>query len=206
MIASGAPDQATGHPPSTGTASVRSAAVGLRKRTQRQPIDAPAPTLAPASSVTALAVRDEKILLMLAIQTQQINDRLTRLEDRFEASLRDSLAQPDQQDLLELRLHSARLAAELSRVALELRAEINQLASSRGEVIDLTALDAPALDDEDDLTTDPGAPPHRRVDDPLDLGAPIGATATAAASRPRPRRTSGWRPVRASTPPEPDAG
>lgn len=205
MIASGEPGQATGHPPSTGTTSVRSAAVGLRKRTQRQPIDAPA--RAPASSVTALAVRDEKILLMLAIQTQQINDRLTRLEDRFEASLRDSLAQPDQQDLLELRLHSARLAAELSRVALELRAEINQLASSRGEVIDLTALDAPTLDDEDDLTTDPGAPPHRRVDDPLDLGSPTGSTATAGARpRPRPRRTSGWRPVRASTPPEPDAG
>jgi len=63
------------------------------------------------------------------------------LEERFEASLRDSMAQPDQQDLLELRLNSARLAAELSRVTIELRAEINELASNRSDdVIDLTAI------------------------------------------------------------------
>jgi hypothetical protein len=173
--------------------------VGLRKRTQRQPIDAP------VSSSTALRPRDEKILLMLAVQTQQLNDRLTRLEDRFEVSLRDSLAQPDQQDLLELRLHSARLAAELSRVTLELRTEINQLASARGEVLDLTALDAPDVGDPDDELdlTPPGAAPHRRVDDPLDTTGPVGASGVAT-PRVRPRRTSGWRPVRSSTPPDAD--
>ena len=131
---------------------------------------------------------------MLAMQTQQMNDRLTRLEDRFEASLRDSMSQPDQQDLLELRLHSARLAAELSRVAIELRAEINELAQSRGEVIDLTAID------ELDSSTHPsvGGLPHRRVDD-------LVADVREPAPRPRTRRTSGWKPVRSTSPRDTDA-
>jgi hypothetical protein len=142
-----------------------------------------------------LTLRDEKILVMLAVQVQQLNDRLTRLEDRLEATRRETLAVtvPDQQDLLELRLHSARLAAELSRVAMELRAEINELAQKRGEVIDLTMIDEL---DETDPSSPGGAPPHRRVDDPvLDVRDP-------SPPRPRPRRTSGWKPVRSSAPPE----
>ena len=142
-----------------------------------------------------MTLRDEKILVMLAVQVQQLNDRLTRLEDRLEATRRETLAVtvPDQQDLLELRLHSARLAAELSRVAMELRAEINELAQKRGEVIDLTMIDEL---DETDPSSPGGAPPHRRVDDPvLDVRDP-------SPPRPRPRRTSGWKPVRSSAPPE----
>ena len=134
---------------------------------------------------------------MLAMQTQQINDRLTRLEDRFEANLRDTMSQPDQQDLLELRLHSARLAAELSRVAIELRAEINELAQTRGEVIDLTALDDLDLADHVVSSTHPsaGGLPYRRIDDlVVDAREPV--------LRMRPRRTSGWKPVRSSTPPD----
>lgn len=130
---------------------------------------------------------------MLAMHTQQLDDRLTRLEDLFEASRREAISQPDQQDLLELRLHSARLAAELQRVALELRTEINQLATTRGEVIDLRVLETPGVDDADDESP-VDATPHRRVDDPLDP-APGSAGATAT-PRPRPRRTSGWRPSR----------
>jgi hypothetical protein len=64
-------------------------------------------------------------------QTQQLNDRLSRLEERFEANLKASLSQADSNDLIELRLHSARLAAELSRVTVELRSEIDDLARSR---------------------------------------------------------------------------
>ena len=146
-----------------------------------------------------MTLRDEKILVMLAVQVQQLDDRLTRLEDRFEASRHETLAAnsvtvPDQQDLLELRLHSARLAAELSRVAMELRAEINELAQNRGEVLDLTVIDE--LDDTDSSSPSAGTSPHRRIDDPLlDLREP-------APLRPRPRRTSGWKPVRSSAPPE----
>lgn len=169
--------------------------MAIRKRTDRQR-GAGSSLAARAAAGSGLALRDEKILVMLAMQSQQINDRLTRLEERFEASLRDSMAQPDQQDLLELRLHSARLAAELSRVTIELRAEINELANARGDdVIDLTVIN----DLGPNATTEPtaaavGAVPHRRVDD-------LVAEAREPVTRARPRRTGGWKPVRSTTPP-----
>ena len=170
--------------------------MGLRKHTQRQRAE-PASSLSGASvSPGTLAQRDEKILLMLAMQTQQINDRLTRLEDRFEANLRDTMSQPDQQDLLELRLHSARLAAELSRVAIELRAEINELTQSRGEVLDLTVIDELQRGDVAGPSMHPsaGGLPHRRLDDL------VAELRVEPSPRPRPRRTSGWKPVRSTTP------
>jgi hypothetical protein len=134
----------------------------------------------------ALAQREEKILLMLAMQTQQLNDRLTRIEERFETSLRDSMARPDQQDLLELRLQAARVSAELSRVTIELRSEINELASARAELIDLTATDADDDSDDELTTAERSGMPLRRLDDHV---------AVAPAPRP-PSRTSGWRPIR----------
>ena len=73
----------------------------------------------------------EDLVFGLLRQTQQLNDRLSRLEERFEANLKASLSQADSNDLIELRLHSARLAAELSRVTVELRSEIDDLARSR---------------------------------------------------------------------------
>jgi hypothetical protein len=169
--------------------------VALRKRTDRRH-GAGSSLAARAASGSGLALRDEKILVMLAMQSQQINDRLTRLEERFEASLRDSMAQPDQQDLLELRLHSARLAAELSRVTIELRAEINELASNRGDdVIDLTVINELGSTDTADASAASavGALPHRRVDD-------LVAEAREPVTRVRPRRTGGWKPVRSTTP------
>lgn len=170
--------------------------MGIRKRTQRPETDAP---VASPTAGKALTLRDEKIIIMLAVQVQQINDRLTRLEDRFETSLRDSMSQPDQQDLLELRLHSARLAAELSRVAMELRSEINDLAQSRGEVLDLTVVDDLDLRAPDDTVHPSAGPlPHRRIDD---LVAELRET---GAPRARPRRTSGWKPVRSTAPRDTD--
>ena len=73
----------------------------------------------------------EDLVYGLLRQTQHLNDRLSRLEERFEANLKASLSQADSNDLIELRLHSARLAAELSRVTVELRSEIDDLARSR---------------------------------------------------------------------------
>jgi hypothetical protein len=128
-----------------------------------------------AARPSALTLRDERILLTLAVQTQQLNDRLTRLEDRVEAGMRDAAAQPDQQDLLELRLHSARLAAELSRVTVELRAEINDLRD-----------DAPASTRTDDTG-------------PVDDTELIDLREAEPPARPHVARGSGWRPSR-STP------
>jgi hypothetical protein len=71
--------------------------------------------VAPAQSTT------DDLLFGLIRQTKQLNERLARLEERFEASVKASLSQADSNDLIELRLHSARLAAELSGVTVELR-------------------------------------------------------------------------------------
>ena len=171
--------------------------MALRKRTDRQRAEGSS-LAARAAAGSGLAQRDEKILVMLAMQIQQINDRLPRLEERFEASLRDSMAQPDQQDLLEVRLNSARLAAELSRVTIELRAEINELASSRGDdVIDLTIINEQGTGADPEPSPASAMVPHRRVDD-------LVADAREPAARVRPRRTGGWKPVRSTTLPPHD--
>jgi hypothetical protein len=123
------------------------------------------------------------------VQTQQINDRLTRLEDRVDASIRDAMEQPDQQDLLELRMHSARLAAELSRVTVELRAEINELAAGLSGATGADDILRPGHGDDDEPHDRPSTDP----DDPepvIDL-----RDETGRASAPR---ASGWRPARAT--------
>lgn len=143
-------------------------------------------------STVPLSLRDEKILLTLVVQTQQLNDRLTRLEDRFDAVQREAHAQPDQQDLLELRMHSARLAAELSRVTVELRAEINELAEGIGGATGADAIAPPTL-------TDRHAHEAGADDEPLiDLR-------DSRAARPKVHRSSGWRPSRTPKPPSSDA-
>jgi hypothetical protein len=131
-----------------------------------------------------LSLRDEKILLTLVVQTQQINDRLTRLEDRFESSIRDAIEQPDHQDLLELRMHSARLAAELSRVTIELRAEINELAAGLAGATGADEIAPEAVTDR------LGGEPQDETAATIDLRdepTPV-----------HPSRTSGWRPARTS--------
>lgn len=73
-------------------------------------------------------------MMQLVQQTQSLNERLTRLEQLWEATRHDSVAQADGEDLLELRVQSARLAAELTRVTVELRSEIDDLARAAGLV------------------------------------------------------------------------
>jgi hypothetical protein len=74
-------------------------------------------------------VRAERALLALAVHTQQLDGRVARLENRVDESDTKSLEVPSLDDLLDVRVHSARVAAELSRVTVELRAEIDTLTS-----------------------------------------------------------------------------
>ena len=86
----------------------------------------------PVASVPAL--RTERALVALAIHSQQLDERLARMEHRIEeladvfASDERDLDLPTQDDLLEVRLHSARVSAELTQVAVELQARIDDLA------------------------------------------------------------------------------
>lgn len=130
--------------------------------------DDPASWLARFQGPSHLTERDERILLLLFSQFQLLNERLTRLESRLDAAVHEAFSHPDQEDILELRLHSARLAAELSRVTVELRSEIAELA---GTVAPHTVSSSPTLSTDE----------HEVID--LTLGA-----------RQR-RRSSGWRPA-----------
>jgi hypothetical protein len=93
----------------------------MRFRLRRRPAAVPA-------GVPAL--RTERVLVALAIHSQQLDERLARLEHRLEelASADVTLDLPTQDDLLEVRLHSARVSAELTQVAVELQARIDDLA------------------------------------------------------------------------------
>ncbi len=76
------------------------------------------------------ALRTERALVALAVHSQQLDDRLARMEHRLDelASSDADLEIPTQDDLLEVRLHSARVSAELTRVAVELQSRIDDLA------------------------------------------------------------------------------
>jgi hypothetical protein len=79
---------------------------------------------------TELVPRTERALVMLAVHAQQISDRVDRLERRLSDTEDTLVAAPVHDDLLEVRLHSARVAAELTKVTIELRAEIDELAAA----------------------------------------------------------------------------
>ena len=82
----------------------------------------------PAASLPVL--RTERALVALAIHAQQLDERLGRMEQQLQALAADErdLDVPTQDDLLEVRLHSARVSAELTQVAVELQARIDDLA------------------------------------------------------------------------------
>ncbi len=113
-------------------------------------------------------------------QTQHLNDRLSRLEERFEANLKASLSQADSNDLIELRLHSARLAAELSRVTVELRAEIDDLARSR------------SLADRTNRLAERN--PEPPAEDEAPAVAPVHTDVINLTER-RARQSTGWQPI-----------
>ena len=81
------------------------------------------------------APKVERALVALAVHAQQLDDRLDRLERRLDASIEESVDAPSHDDVREVRLHSAKVAAELARVTVELRAEIeHQVTELRSHV------------------------------------------------------------------------
>jgi hypothetical protein len=94
---------------------------------------------APAAEPAGLPVlRTERALVALAIHSQQLDERLVRMEHRLEelASADLGLELPTHDDLLEVRLHSARVSAELTRVAVDLQARIDDLAVQMPAVVE----------------------------------------------------------------------
>lgn len=108
---------------------------------------APSTSLVPVASSQSIE-RTERALRMLATQSSQIHGRLVQLEHRIDAlsaSVLDQLEAPSFQDVLDARVHSAKVAAELSRL------EVN-LASRLEAVQDrLRRLEAGEADEADEL-------------------------------------------------------
>ncbi len=101
--------------------------------------------LVPAQSLE----RTERALKMLATQSAQLHGQVVQLESRVDAlseALLDRMDVPSNGDLLEARMHSARVAAELSRLEVNLAARLDavrdELRAVQGQdvSIDLRAL------------------------------------------------------------------
>lgn len=72
------------------------------------------------------AVRTERALVALAVHAGQIEERIHRLEARVEAMAESDIGYATHDDLLDIRLHGAKLAGEIARLNMELRSEIEQ--------------------------------------------------------------------------------
>lgn len=93
--------------------------------------------------------RTERALKMLATQSAQLHGQVVHLEQRVDAlsdALLDRLDVPSNGDLLEARMHSARVAAELSRLEVNLAARLDAVrdelraVQGQGGAIDLREL------------------------------------------------------------------
>jgi hypothetical protein len=94
-------------------------AVRFRRRRQDAPTDEP-------STALVISPRVERALITIAVHAQQLDDRIVRLERRIDGVIEDAAEAPTHEDLLEVRMHSAKVAAELTRVTVALRAEIDE--------------------------------------------------------------------------------
>lgn len=66
----------------------------------------------------------ERALITLTTKMQQYIERLEVLEHRMDQLAEASMNTPSHSDVMEVRMHSAKLAAELARATVELRGEI----------------------------------------------------------------------------------
>jgi len=106
---------------------------------------------AATSTELVIAPRVERVLVALASHAQQLDGRI----DRLEQQLTDAAVQiPTHDDVLEVRMHSARVASELARVTVELRAEIEErIAASAARENRLRTLAESIVDLSDSLDT-----------------------------------------------------
>ena len=106
-----------------------------------------------ASTEVVLVPRVERALVAIASHAEQLDGRILQLERRLEDA---TIAAPTQEDLLEVRMHSAKVAAELARVTVELKAEIeDRVAASAVKESRLRTLAESIADLSDALDTTP---------------------------------------------------
>lgn len=99
----------------------------------------------PASTTPALA-RTERALQMLASQSAQLHSSIVQLEHRVDSlssALLDQLDRPSYEDVVDARLHTAKVAAELARLEVNIAARLDALRRQPPEIDlrDLTPAD-----------------------------------------------------------------
>ena len=143
------------------------------RRTRRQSRQPVAHTIANSPST-------DQTLLDMVNDLREVSERVASLEHRFDA-LGTAAADPDGDDVMDLRIGLARLSAEISRVAVELNARIAEVAGSAGIALTSEPVTPKLAGDESfaDLSAD--SPARART------GAPTGKSTT--------RRSSGWQPA-----------
>ncbi len=124
---------------------------------RRDRSDAATPT--PAADTGADVLRD--VLRRL----ESVDRRLTRVEEVLAHTEMDRLAQAEHGDLIDLRLHSARLAAELSRVTVDLQARIDALAHGRDRTDEPTSVSDMDLENLPPPVTTDATPGWEPLDD-----------------------------------------
>jgi hypothetical protein len=108
---------------------------------------------ASTSTEVVLTPRVERAIIAIASHAEQLDGRVLRLERQLEDA---TLRAPTQEDLLDVRMHSAKVAAELARVTVELRAEIDdRVAASAVKESRLRTLAESIADLSDALDTTP---------------------------------------------------
>ncbi|HIG25055.1 MAG TPA: hypothetical protein EYG34_08510 [Acidimicrobiia bacterium] len=140
----------------------------ISRRNKRKKATAPS-TVQPTDSAPIA----DQILLDLANGLRNLDERLSDLEHKFNA-LGTEAGENDEETLMDLRLQGARLSAELTRVTVELRGQIAELAHQFEPITPPT----PQLENDEsfaDLTADSPV----RADEPSPTG----------------RRLSGWQPA-----------
>ncbi len=85
------------------------------------------PTSPALVASVAPAVRVERYVAALAFHAAQLEDRIGQLERAADDQVDAHLDLPTHTDLLEVRLHSSRVSADLGRLALELRSEVAEI-------------------------------------------------------------------------------
>jgi hypothetical protein len=100
-----------------------------------------------------VAPRFERALVALASHAQQLDGRIDRLERQLTEA---AIEIPTHDDVLDVRMHSARVASDLARVTIELRAEIeDRIAASAARESRLRNLAETIADLSDSLDTHP---------------------------------------------------
>jgi hypothetical protein len=78
----------------------------------------------PSPATPRVAPHIERALITLTGKMQQVVEQLDTLDRRIDELAEAVLNAPSHSDVLEVRMHSAKLAAELARATVELRGEI----------------------------------------------------------------------------------